>query len=72
MTRFEENIRGEAVFASGKVNAQIEAGKKFSVIIADGKGELFFSKVDGDWHERIMTVDRCFSVMKSAPRKLKL
>ncbi len=72
MTSFKENIRGEAVFASGKVNTQIEAGKKFSVIIADGKGELFFSKTNGVWHERIMTFDRCFGVMKSAPRKLKL
>lgn len=72
MIRFNENIRGEAVFKSDKVDAQIKAGKKFSVIIDNGKGELFFSKVDGEWYERIMSVDRCFGVMKSAPRKLKI
>ncbi len=70
MIRFEENIRGEAVFASGKVDAEIAAGKRFSVMIFGGKGELFFKKVDGVWFETIMSVDRCFGVMRSRPRKM--
>ena len=72
MIRFQENIRGEAIFASGKVAAQIELRKPFSVMIAGGKGEVFFSLINGEWFERILTADRCFGVMKSAPRKLKL
>lgn len=63
--RFEENVRGAEIFASGRCNDLIARGGKFSVMIYGGKGEVFFKKVDGVWHQSVMSVDRCFGVMKS-------
>lgn len=70
MLRYSDNIRGEEVF---KRNPEMfTQDKSFSAIIFNGKGELFFKRIDGVWHESIMSVDRCFGVMKSRWRKLKI
>lgn len=68
--RYQDNIRGEEVF---KRNPELfEVNNSFSVMIFGGKGELFFKKIEGVWYESIMSVDRCFGVMRSKFRPLKI
>lgn len=70
MLRFSENIRGEEVF---RLHPEMFAqSKPFSASIFNGKGELFFKKIDGKWHESIMSVDRCFGIMRSKWRLLNI
>lgn len=69
MLRYSDNIRGEEIF---KRAPEAFNGGSFSAMIANGKGEVFFKKIDGRWHERIMSVDRCFGVMRSKWRELKI
>lgn len=72
MLRYAENIRGEQVFEKPEAKPYFEQDKAFSVMIFNGKGELFFKKIDGFWYEKILTVDKCFGVMMSKFRKLKI
>lgn len=65
MLRFTENLRGAEVAKTEEGAKLFAQDKPFSAMIFNGKGELFFKKIDGRWHQQIWSVDRCFGVMKS-------
>lgn len=72
MLRFSENIRGEEIFKKEEAKHLFEQSKPFSVSICDGKGEIFFKRIQGEWHECILSVDKCFGVIRSKWRKLNI
>lgn len=72
MNRVVENVRGEQLIKMVQFNHLFNQSKPFSISIANGKGEIFFKQVDGDWYQSIMSVDRCFGVMKSKYSKVKI
>ena len=59
-----ENIRGEQIMAAAEFAGLIEAKKAFSVFIANGKGELFMKFENGKWMQSVVSVDKCFGIIR--------
>lgn len=71
MYRVIENVRGEQLIKMEQFAYLFAQSKSFSISIANGKGEVFFKRIDGEWFQSVMSVDRCFGIMKSKWNKVK-
>ncbi len=70
LARTEKNLRGADVLKALSAHPVIIERKDFSVMIVDGKGELFLRYRQGSWQQRIISFDKVFGVMHTKWRNV--
>lgn len=56
----EENARGHELIKAPELATLFAGNASFSIAIAKGRGELFFKRINGRWHQSIHSVDQVF------------